>query len=139
MRLLLSAFVALALAVPALAGCGGGEEAPDPAEQEREIEDVMLENEIGDADRCERIYTDHYLERNWNKHVTAYGGETPLEKCMNNPPPPTVTEDQVKIEVVSVDGDTAVATSKVGAYKPLGYALVRDPASGQWQIDDFSE
>lgn len=121
------------LAVPALAGCGG----PDAAEDEAAITDVLVENEIGGPDRCTSIYTDDYLAENWNENVTFYGGGTPLEKCENTPPTEGVTEDDIEVTVESVDGDAAVASSRVRAEEPVGFNLIRD--GDAWRIDGFTD
>ncbi len=119
-----------------LAGCGG-DDGPDPAEDEAAIRAVLVENEIGGPERCEVIYTDAYLEENWNEDVTAYPGDTPIEKCQSQPPLPGVTEADVKVTVDSLEGDAAIATSKVRASPGVGFALIR--AGDSWQIDGFAE
>ena len=124
-----------------LGACGSTDETSaedQAAADEAAIVGVMRENELGGPERCETLYTDAYLEMNWNEDVTAYGGGTPLEKCQAQPKS-VATSGQVKVEVLSVDGDTAVATLKVGAYEPSGYSLVRDPETGDWQIDGFED
>lgn len=132
---LAAAVLAVTIALP-LAGCGGNDEA-DPAEDEAAITAVLVENEIGGPDRCSVIYTNDYLNENWNENVTAYGGDTPTEKCESQTPLEGITEADIKVTVESINGDTAVATSKVRASPGVTFALVRD--GGDWRIDAFSE
>lgn len=127
--------VLLTAAVWVVAGCGGDE--PAPVDDDAAIRSVLVENELGGAERCLDIYTQAYLAENWNKHVTSIPGETPLDKCNADEPLPGITEDDLKIKVESIDGDSAIASTQVRAEFPVGFALIRDGET--WKIDGFSD
>ena len=124
------------VALAAATGCGGDDE-PTAAEDEADITAVVLQDELGGAERCSQIYTDSYLAENWNENVTAYPGTTPLEKCENDPPLEGVTEADVKISVDAIEGDTAVASSKVRAGAAVAFTLVREDEG--WRIAGFAD
>lgn len=118
-----------------IAACGSDE--PDLAAEQAAITAVLVADETGGPERCEALYTDAYLDENWDENVTAYGGETPLEKCRNEPAGEGITEADVKVTVESVEGDTATASARLRAHPPVTYTLIRE--DGAWKIDGFAE
>ena len=121
-------------------GCGEDDTTtPDPAADEAAITEVLIENELGGPERCTEIYTDAYLELNYNEDVTSLDGDTPLEKCESDAPYADVTAEDLEIEIVSLDSEAgeAVASAQLRAQFPVGFTLVRDGES--WRIDGFSD